>query len=71
MRLRIGDGGTGIGSGRKGSVLAEHSARAAERGDDGGEPAFQALPSFPTNEEVVKALQERVEVRLVAAVCGG
>lgn len=45
-----------IGSGRKGSVLAARAARA------GGAPGG-AQPRFATNEEVVKALQEQVEVR--------
>jgi hypothetical protein len=48
------DGGGGsIAGGRRGSVLAARAAR----------PGAAPPARFPTNEEVVKAVQERVEVR--------
>ncbi|GBF87818.1 hypothetical protein Rsub_00529 [Raphidocelis subcapitata] len=61
-------GSRGIAAGPKGSVLAERYARgelrappAAAAAAATGRGAPQPPPRFPTNEEVVKALQERVE----------
>ncbi|KAI8474039.1 MAG: hypothetical protein J3K34DRAFT_383443 [Monoraphidium minutum] len=53
-------GSTVIASGRKGSVLAERYARSGGARNAGG-GAYAAPPRFPTNEEVVKAVQQRVE----------
>lgn len=55
-----GPDGGGIGAGLKGSVLAE---RAAQRGARARRPLLAPPERFPTNEEVVKAVQGRVEVR--------
>ena len=57
--------GESIGRGRKGSVLAEESVRGASRPGR----SVRAPPArFPTNEEVVKALAERVQVGRVFPV---
>jgi hypothetical protein len=61
-----GDGcssSSGVASGRRGSVLAEQALASGAR------PA--AAARFPTNEEVVKAVQERVEVRVRALCAAG
>lgn len=57
------DEGVGVASGPKGSVLAERHARGMLAARSCGAGRGVAAPiRFPTNEEVVKALQERVEV---------
>jgi hypothetical protein len=62
MASEIDEGGAGaVGAGRKGSVVAERFA--GGRGAATRRGAASMASRFPTNEEVVKAVQGKVEVR--------